>query len=221
MHAETVSPFGSTARADLHLREAQHRTANAFQMVSAMIARASRHVTDESSLVALRKADAQIHAFALINAMLAASATQGSRADTLCVAAYLRQLCAYLEVACLADRGVSLTFVAAEPQIVAETVCRHLALIATELVLNAAKHAFPAREQGEVRVLLGRGGEGEHLCLIVADDGIGIDPAALSAGRGLEFVELLADEIEGTIEAQTSDSGTAFTIMVPTAPAIA
>jgi len=72
----------------------------------------------------------------------------------------------------------------------------------TELVSNSLKHAFPDRNEGEIRVSLRSVGEQEFE-LTVKDDGVGIpedvdleDPKSL----GLELVNTFVEQLKGQIE---------------------
>ncbi len=92
-------------------------------------------------------------------------------------------------------------------------------LIINELVTNALKHAFPlpvdkpAGQTGEICIDL-RIAHNNQFTLVVSDNGIGL-PKGLDFGKieslGLELVNLLVDQLEGTIEIDHSD-GTTFKI---------
>lgn len=206
-----TSPEAGAER--LLVAEAQHRMANAFHIVSAMLARSAREEVDPRARQALQKANAQVRAFALLNEQLRWSDAPEPSA---CAAAYLKKLATYLAPACLTDLGVGLTVLATEPQHMSERECRHLGLIATELVLNAAKHAFVGRDEGEVRVLLGPGVGGPPVRLIVVDDGVGFaSELQMNPRRGLGFVQLLAEAIGAVVDGQSGDFGTAITVTLP------
>ena len=82
-----------------------------------------------------------------------------------------------------------------------------LGLIASELVTNAAKYAFPGDRPGKVIVRLQA--EGEEAVLSVSDDGVGLTGNAETAGTGLglKMVHGLAQQIRGTLIVQ-NDGGT-------------
>lgn len=115
----------------------------------------------------------------------------------------------------------------------AETDPDRLSQIGDALLDNAAKFAGP----GTVRLALTR--EGDELCLVVADDGPGIDPGAAErifepfvqldgandrtvsgAGIGLALVRGLSSRLGGSVTAGPSGTGgLAVTVRLPAAPA--
>jgi two-component sensor histidine kinase len=88
-------------------------------------------------------------------------------------------------------------------------------LILNELVSNALKHAFPEGRGGEVHISITTAGD--RFVLKVQDNGIGF-PAAVdfqnTKSMGLDLVNLLVGQINGTIDLQV-DGGTTFTITFP------
>ncbi len=86
-------------------------------------------------------------------------------------------------------------------------------LILNELAVNALKHAFAGRAEGEVTVALHTSAEG-RVSLRVRDNGVGL-PAELdwreSPSLGLRLVQMLAGQLHGTVQAVTG-AGTEFVI---------
>ncbi len=80
---------------------------------------------------------------------------------------------------------------------------RLLVLIASELVINALRHAFPVGRAGLVNAFL-RIDEG-HACLTIADNGIGYDGA--QHGQGGELLDSLTAMLTGTLKRSTSPTG--------------
>lgn len=83
-------------------------------------------------------------------------------------------------------------------------------LIANELIANALKHGFPNGHRGEIRVSSKRD-ENNVVELTVSDTGRGM-PAGFKLGQdsglGLQLIELLVDQIGGTLEVDTKDATT-------------
>jgi len=93
-------------------------------------------------------------------------------------------------------------------------------LLLNELVMNALKHAFKGRAEGEVAVALSTGPKG-GVCLRVADNGAGLPPGLdwrNSQSLGLRLVQLLAGQLEAEVELK-SGPGVSFQItFCPRAP---
>jgi two-component sensor histidine kinase len=77
-------------------------------------------------------------------------------------------------------------------------------LILNELASNALKHAFRDRPAGEVTFGLTHDAKTAQVCLRVSDNGAGL-PAGLdwrqSRSLGLRLVQMLAQQLGGTVEA--------------------
>ena len=93
-----------------------------------------------------------------------------------------------------------------------------LGIIVNELVSNSLKHAFKARDRGEIRIKLHRDGnedcESTHFTLTVSDNGVGI-PENLDIedldSLGLQLVTTLVDQLDGELELKRNN-GTEFTV---------
>jgi two-component sensor histidine kinase len=90
---------------------------------------------------------------------------------------------------------------------------RALVLVASELVINALKHAFPDRQSGRIAVALGRV-DAATVRLAVEDDGRGF--ALLRPGTGLAIVGGLAGLLEADLVYRRSAlGGTAAEFQLP------
>lgn len=89
-----------------------------------------------------------------------------------------------------------------------------LALVINELLQNALEHAFTGRAEGRVWIFLGRTPEGT--LVEVEDNGMGFTQGAPAAHLGLDIVyTLVRDDLCGTIEFQSSPSGTRAVLRIP------
>jgi two-component sensor histidine kinase/PAS domain-containing protein len=85
-------------------------------------------------------------------------------------------------------------------------------LIINELVSNALKYAFPGGRSGEIRIRLAYAGG--TCTLTVSDDGAGLPDGfdfRNTSSLGLQLVNILAEQMEGTVELDTA-RGTTFKI---------
>lgn len=75
-----------------------------------------------------------------------------------------------------------------------------IGIIVNELVTNIIKYAFTARERGSIQISIHK--DNDHICLIIQDDGIGIDTENLddkNTGFGIKLVRMLTEQLKGTI----------------------
>ena len=87
---------------------------------------------------------------------------------------------------------------------------RELLLILKEALHNAQRHA----EAGRVDVRLGR--DGADLVLVVEDDGVGFDPAAVASGHGLRSLRTRAERVGGALAVDSAPGrGTRVRLAVP------
>jgi two-component sensor histidine kinase len=89
-------------------------------------------------------------------------------------------------------------------------------VVLTELLQNAAEHAFAERTSGTVEVELRN--EADELWVRVCDDGIGL-PAdfdiSTTSSLGLSIVrEMIGSQLRGTIDMR-SDNGTQVEVYIP------
>ena len=89
-----------------------------------------------------------------------------------------------------------------------------LGLIATELVMNAIKHAFPA-ERSDGRIVIAYDVDGTNWKLSVADNGIGRPDgvfAQVKTGLGTSIVKALAHQLGAQVETLAGPQGTTVSI---------
>ncbi|MCC8942820.1 sensor histidine kinase, partial [Bradyrhizobium sp. Arg68] len=77
-------------------------------------------------------------------------------------------------------------------------------MIASELVTNALKYAFPGDRAGNILVSLSKG---DGIELAGADNGIGLQSCTDPAGLGSRIVQLLAQQLDGEIAYERLNPG--------------
>lgn len=91
------------------------------------------------------------------------------------------------------------------------------ALVVTELVTNAAKHAYPNGQSGQIWVRLERV-VGDNARITVRDEGTGLPPnfeIGRGQGLGMRLTAALAQQTEASVRVDRLAKGTAFVIELP------
>lgn len=86
-----------------------------------------------------------------------------------------------------------------------------LALMVNELITNAYKHAFTNQEKGVIRIALLE--NNKQVFLTITDNGKGFDTSDIpDKSIGMDILNGLVEQIEGTYDLQTNSSGTSYKI---------
>ena len=198
------------AQKDLLMREAHHRVQNSLQLVSAMLRLQQREFSDPTVQARFEETQQRILAAAAVHRHLWRSDEIGTvRLDTYLqevldslVEVWGRQWDKYVQL-----QGASILMPTDKAVV--------LALIVTELLTNAVKHAYGG-EPGPIQVRLVEE-SGRRIQVIVADQGRGIERTERAGGFGSRLTGLLVSQLEGAIEFQNNFPGTRVVLSVPQA----
>ena len=190
---------------ELLLREMQHRVKNNFQLVLASISTQKRRYSNEEVHRALDYVASRINAISLAHDQLAPR--QDGR--TVKLSDYIRALCGAIRQQI---EGIEVDVETDELELSIDRALP-IGLILNETAMNSIKHAF-GPEGGTIRVnLVGGIGYGEAR-LTVTDNGRGVwNPG--EHGSGLKLIASLSRQIGGTIEQESSGSGTTTSLRFP------
>lgn len=191
-------------RAELLLREVNHRVANSLALVAALVRMQTNAVADPAAKAALEEMQARISAIAGIHRRLYTS----EDVESVELDAYLGSLVEELQLAMKAagrDHAIRLS---AEPVRLATDKAVSVGVVVTELVTNAYKYAYPAEEPGEIRVALRRAAD--RLELAVEDDGVGWTGEGKPRGTGLgsRIVRAMATNLRSALVYVPAPRGT-------------
>jgi two-component sensor histidine kinase len=183
-------------RAELLLREVNHRVANSLSLVASLVRLQASLITDPVAIGALQETQIRIHAIGNVHRHLYAN----NQVGTVDLDGYLKSLLDELQSSMRDEaRPHEIVLVAAALQLNTDKVIS-LGLVVSELVTNAFKYAYAQGEAGEIRVRLSRR-DGGIIELLVEDDGMGFDPDAPVKGTGLgtKILNAMAASIGGDL----------------------
>jgi two-component sensor histidine kinase/CHASE3 domain sensor protein len=201
-------------RAELLLSEVNHRVANSLQLVAALVHMQSKSVTDESAKGALKETEGRIHAISQIHKSLYTS----SDVTSVALDDYLGVMLDNLGVAMRNDGHTARLTSELDPVVLPTDESISLGVVATELVTNAFKYAYPAGQAGDIRVMLRKLPEGRAE-LVVQDDGIGLGGALRTGGTGLgsKIIAAMAAALKTNVEYVNRKPGTSARLVFSTA----
>ena len=201
------SPEQALERHTARQREAEHRVKNTLQLISSIVILQGRRMTEEAARQALRAVQLRVAAVSVAHRHV----TWSEEAEEVELAGLIREIVG--DLAGSAGReGVAIDLDLESVSIPG----RHgapLALLVSETVGNALRHAYPEGVNGRVRVGLRRTPGGFEL--LVADDGVGLDPAMSKAGFGLTVAQLMAQQLRGQLETAAGQPGLRIAVSVP------
>ena len=192
------------------LKEVNHRVKNSLQVVASMLQLQAHAVGDPELTDRLKEASSRVSTVGRAYERLAYHADY----EKIDLVGYIREVLNDLEVAVAPCQ----IFIDAPEEIQFEADRAILvALVVNELVLNAAKHAYPDRVGKTISVRVVQ--SDKTTCLVsVRDEGVGLPPSfdpATSKRLGTRLVTALSRQLDAVLSRPVSASGTNFTLLVP------
>ncbi|NEK85271.1 ATPase [Blastococcus saxobsidens] len=200
---------------DATIREIHHRVKNNLQTVAALLRLQARRMTEPAARAALEESVRRVSSIAVVHETLA-----GSREDVVDVDDVLDQVLPMLGDLTSIGPAARTRRTGSFGELPA-AAATPLVLAVTELLHNAAEHAFVEEEPGVIELVAER--TGDDLVVRVRDNGRGLpagfDPAA-SDRLGLQIVRtLVTSELGGTLTmgAPQGAQGTEVVLELPAA----
>ena len=198
---------------DLLLREMTHRINNSLQIIASILLLKAQTVQSAETRQHLEDAHERVMAVATVQEQLHPTPF-GVQIEA---RTYLTRLCESLAASMILDgQPVSLRVDTGEGAVTSEQAVS-MGLIATELVINALKHAFPDGAKGDV--VVGFESSASAWRLAVSDNGVGISTdlpqAPLKIGLGTSIVEALTRQLGGRVTTSAALPGTTVSVTVP------
>ena len=206
-------------------QEIHHRIKNNLQVISSLLDlqaeqfRNREDIKDSEVLAAFRESQDRVISMALIHEEL----YKGGGFETLNFSPYIQELAENLfETYRVGNRDISLNMDMEENLFFDMDTAVPLGMIVNELVSNSLKHAFPGRDEGEIRIKLCREESKElesedckitSFALTVSDNGVGIPEIDIEDldSLGMQLVTTLVDQLDGELELNRGN-GTEFII---------
>jgi two-component sensor histidine kinase len=200
---------------DATIREIHHRVKNNLQTVAALLRLQARRVTEPAAREALLESVRRVASIAVVHDTLA-----GSREDVVDVDDVLDQVIPMLGDVASVGPAAAIVRTGRFGELPAGSATP-LVMAVTELLHNAAEHAFPEGAPGRIELTAQR--TGHDLLVTVADDGRGLPPGfdvAAGKGLGLQIVRtLVTSELHGGLSVTAPEPGPG-TVAVLTLPGV-
>jgi len=200
---------------DLLLQEMNHRINNSLQLIASILLLKAHTVQSEETRQHLQAAHERVMSVAAVQEQLHPTAF-GAQIE---VRNYLTRLCESLAASMIMDdQPISIRVQAGEGSTTSAQAVS-MGLIATELTINALKHAFPPGTKGNI--VVGFESTASAWRLSISDNGVGISghlpDAPIRIGLGTSIVEALTRQLGGRVTTAMASPGTTVSVTVPRA----
>ncbi len=193
---------------DATISEIHHRVKNNLQAVSALLRLQARKTKSEEVKKELKEAQRRVQTIAMVHEGLSQSADEIVDFDKV-IANLLRMS---VDLTAMSDQRISIDFVGKFGMMPAQDATP-LSLVLTELTTNAVEHGYEGRKEGHITVTVGR--QGNHLDIVVQDDGNGMgseeeDGMARASGSGLgtQIINtFVTNDFGGTVDWEPVETG--------------
>ena len=190
------------------ISEIHYRVKNNLQAVSALLRLQARKTKSEEVKKELKEAQRRVQTIAMVHEGLSQSADEIVDFDKV-IANLLRMS---VDLTAMSDQRISIDFVGKFGMMPAQDATP-LSLVLTELTTNAVEHGYEGRKEGHITVTVGR--QGNHLDIVVQDDGNGMgseeeDGMARASGSGLgtQIINtFVTNDFGGTVDWEPVETG--------------
>jgi len=195
---------------DLLMAEIHHRVKNNLQIIASLLSMQAARLEEPRANLELGIARDRVQALATLHRHLYLDQSYRSIA----MRPFLEELCLQLGDAMdlRGDDRIAVTIDADSIEIASDSAIS-LALLVTEAVSNALRHAYPDGRRGTIAVSFKR--EGDFALLRIADDGVGIDAAQdNNTGLGMQLIRGFAQHLGGELSVSHM-AGTEIRLLIP------
>jgi two-component sensor histidine kinase len=189
----------------LLVRELTHRINNEYSATIGLVSLAATRSKSAEARQELSFVLNSLHSYARVHRALEMPCYD----NTIDASKYVRDLCSAISKSRLESRGIELVLIDQNVEMNA-VKCWRLGMIVSELITNAARHAFG---DGEGIILVELCQVGPLVECRVTDDGSAGDN--LQSGQGLKLVDALTKSLRGDVIQKFGPSGTTTLIAFP------
>jgi PAS domain S-box-containing protein len=194
---------------EMLLAEVNHRAKNSLAIASSLLGIQGRRQSDPKVQALFSEAQDRLMAMSRVHDMLSKSESS----QRVSLSTYLNDLCEALRPITEQDDCVHFNVECDDTIVVHADVAIPLGIIATELVTNAVKYAFPPPRCGTITVAAQRGEAG--VVFRVEDDGAGMS-ASRDGSLGYNLVKTLVRQLRGDMRVEARP-GVCVTLAFPNA----
>jgi len=198
---------------EILIKEIHHRVKNNMQIIISILNLQSSFIKNKMMINILQDSQSRIKTMALVHEKL----YQAKDFANINFSEYITNLLQYLFSSFQSPERQIEYKINIEPFALDIDTIIALGLMTNELVSNSFKYAFPDKVNCMIESTLKKYDE-ENLVLTIRDNGKGLPPGfdyKHTESLGLQLVCLLTEQIQGKLEVESSDKGTAFSIIFP------
>lgn len=190
----------SVEQKEILLSELQHRVKNNLQYVISILEIQKESLSHNNIEELIISNQNRIHSIALLHKKVKIS----DNVDEVNFQRYISELAELVRDSYFDKQKRVELLISSEIETLLLREALPLGLIIVELVSNSLKHAFNDTSQGQIHIEFTHDTPKKH-CLHYRDSGSGIKLKKSTGGLGLEIINGLIDQLDGTVEEETSN----------------
>jgi two-component sensor histidine kinase len=189
------------------LQEVHHRVKNNFQVILSLIKLQTEDISDEKSNLVFKDIRNRLSAIALMHEMMYKS----DRLHKINFTIYIENLVHAITEASAEDSAIHVE-VDSNVEFISNESIVPIALILNELFSNSFKHAFDEKSSNKVIQIQIESLGKDTIRINYSDNGKWKEHSVKSFG--LDLIDMLVDQLSGTIERKESNNGTHYELLV-------
>jgi len=187
------------------VKEIHHRVKNNLQIIISLLRIQEMEMTSDESKIVFKQAIKRIMVMPLIHKKL----YQEEGLSKIDLKLYLDDLMSDIKSLAGNENQVAIEISSEISKIGLKTIVP-IGLMVNELVSNSIKHGFKSKELGEITISIQNGAD-DMFILNYRDNGEWLEKTPLKNGIGLELIQSLTEQLEGTLKREISANGTDYT----------